>query len=365
MSKWQGLIIFEPEFIQSMGVQNTIIRGIRESLHQHDYLVLPEFGGFVLKSRVAHFGSMGSSLLPPSRTISFNLQLKQDDGILAAWLSKELKCETAEALRQLKDFAAYCLGVLNTRRRISLDGIGFFFLDFENNICFEPQGDINYQRDSFGLEPLQLKPLAISEAAQDRRNFVFEDRPAAPALVNAPKRQFTLRRAIVPLVLILVLFALTGVLLNERKISGQLQAAFGGSAGTASYIPQKYCDLQLENSSLEPSAYIADANGIAVLSFSGRRQFSVKAGEVTVTDTSNDKGQFEIVVGCFSKVENAKKLIRQLSRKNVQAALGGKNEKGLYLVHAGRFQDRAQAVSRIEQLRTKHPHAWIRSLATN
>lgn len=347
-----------------MGVQNTIIRGIRASLHLHDYLVLPDFGGFVLKTKTAHFGLTGSTLLPPSRIISFNLQLKQDDGILVTWLSKELNCEPSEALRQLKDFAAYCQGVLTSRRRLSLDGIGFFFLDFENNICFEPQADVNYQRDSFGLEALQLKSLPPKVEVQDRRSFVYEDRPAvAPVNSNKSLRQHSVRRFVIPAVLILVLFALTGVLLNEQKISGQLQAAFGSDGETALYSPQKYCDLPLKSSTPVSATYVTDANGIAVLSFSERRQFSVKAG-LEKSDVQT-VGRFEIVVGCFSKLENAKKLIQQLSHKKVKAQLGGKNEKGLFLVHAGRYEDRAQAVAEIENLRSKHPHAWIRAIDNN
>lgn len=346
-----------------MGIQNTIIRGIRESLHKHDYLVLPEFGGFVLKARFAHYGPTGNSLFPPAKTISFNLQLKQDDGILVSWLTKELNCDATEALRQLKDFSAFCQGVLSARRRLSLDGIGFFFLDFENNICFEPQADVNYQRASFGLEPLQLKPLPQQEEVQERnRPFVFEDRQASSTNLP-PVRRPNYRRALVPAVLILVLFALTGVLLNERKISGQLQAAFGSVNGTQVYSPLKYNPLQLEVSIATPATYVTDANGIAVLRFSERRQFAVKAGDVILNVA--EKARFEIVVGCFSKIENAKKLIRQLSNKSIRAELSGKNDKGLYLVNAGRFEDRAEALTKIEQLRNNHPHAWLRAICVN
>jgi hypothetical protein len=348
----------------AMGIQNTIIRGIRESLHRHDYLVLPDFGGFVLKTRFAHYGAAGNSLFPPAKTISFNLQLKQDDGILVNWLTKELNCDTKEALRQLKDFSSFCQGVLSARRRISLEGIGFFFLDFENNICFEPQADVNYHRGSFGLEPVQLKSLLPPEPLQDRpRNFVFEDRPATAGSNQSQRPRVSVRRVLVPAILLLVLFALTGVLLNERRISGQLQAAFASVNGTELYAPQKYSPLQLEVTSTGIAAYVADANGIAVLQFSDRRQFSVKAGGASPALTK--VARYEIVVGCFSKLENAKKLIRQLNKKAIHSELSGKNEKGLFLVQAGRFDERSQALTQIEQLHDKQLPAWVREVTGN
>src|SRR5688572_27641542 len=127
-----------------MNVQQTIISGIREQLFFHEYLVLPGFGGFVLQSAPSHFSPSGSLLIPPSKTLSFNSQLKQNDGILARWLEKKLGCSMIEATAHLKDFTEFCSGILSVKRRLNLEGIGFFYLDFENNICFEPKQDSNF-----------------------------------------------------------------------------------------------------------------------------------------------------------------------------------------------------------------------------
>src|SRR5437868_7519242 len=140
-----------------MNVQQTIIKGIKEQLFRNDYLVLPNFGGFVLKSSPSRFSASGGLLIPPTKTVTFNVQLKQNDGILAIWLQNTLGCTSNEALAHLKDFSEFCSGILNAKRRLTLEGIGFFYLDFENNVCFEPQQDSNFLTRSFGLTPVSIR----------------------------------------------------------------------------------------------------------------------------------------------------------------------------------------------------------------
>jgi hypothetical protein len=60
-----------------MNVQNHIIKGIKELLYSNNYLVIPNFGGFVLKQSSSHFSNSTGILNPPSKIVSFNKQLKQ------------------------------------------------------------------------------------------------------------------------------------------------------------------------------------------------------------------------------------------------------------------------------------------------
>ena len=142
-----------------MNIHQHIIEGIKEQLFLNDYLVLPNFGGFVLKSKPTSYGLSSQMLMPPTKTVGFNIQLKQNDGILNNWLQEKLKCSKQEATQHLLDFANFCNSVLQSKRRLSLSGIGFFYLDFENNIGFEPSQDVNFNTQSFGLSAIQLKPI--------------------------------------------------------------------------------------------------------------------------------------------------------------------------------------------------------------
>lgn len=355
-----------------MNIQQIIIKGIKEQLFLNNYLVLPNFGGFVLRFNPAHFSGAGTFVLPPSKTVSFNSQLKQNDGLLAMWLQAKLTCTASEALIHLHEFAEYCTGILNTRRRLSLDTIGFFYLDFENNICFEPQQDSNFLTKSFGLAPVSIKELA-PEVKEVKKETVFVDRTLKTEFIPqiAPKQKRNYSRVVVPAVLMIVF--LSGLLLfvSSTKINGQLQAAiFPGNIKHA-YNPLNYSELTLSKSAASADAYVADANGIATITLDNDKVLAVKAlnNSISTLTVNHSKsiakpiktvGKFEIVLGCFTVLENANRMLNKLSTQNITAFVSNKNTKGMYVVANGLFESKESATAELERIKGAYPKAWIK-----
>ncbi len=357
-----------------MNVQQVIIKGIREQLFYHDYLVLPHFGGFVLKSSPTRY-SGAAFILPPSKTISFNAQLRQSDGILAAWLQNQLQCSASESQVHLKEFAEFCNSVLSAKRRLTLEGIGFFYLDFENNLCFEPQPDVNFLTDSFGLTAISLREIE-PEITEARRESVFTDRPAETRLPNQEilqKKSRNYNRLLAPAAIVLLLGLLV-IFISNNRISGQLRASLTGAYGGSFYQPVEYTELNLALPEKENTTYVADANGIAVIELN-TITLSVKAVE-NPANNINDKNlndhrsrfsrlspgtDYAIVLGCFSVLENAERMAEKLSHQHVEATISVKNAKGLYTVSNGSFESKEAAVARLQELKTSFPKAWIRT----
>lgn len=73
-----------------MNVHAQIVEGIKTLLHQQEYVVIPNFGGFVTQVHFSKYLVEKNILTPPGKVISFNKQLRQNDGVLAFWLQKEL-----------------------------------------------------------------------------------------------------------------------------------------------------------------------------------------------------------------------------------------------------------------------------------
>ncbi|MBX3164436.1 MAG: SPOR domain-containing protein [Bacteroidetes bacterium] len=345
-----------------MNVQQTIIKGIKEQLFYNDYLVLPNFGGFVLKSNSSHFSASGTLLLPPSKTVSFNAQLKQNDGILATWLQTQLNCNANEALNHLHEFSEFCTSILNTRRRLNLDNIGFFYLDFENNICFEPQQDANFLMKSFGLGAVSIQEIQM-EAKEPKKEPAFEDRVIT--VQTMPVQQKTKRnysKLIAPSIVTLFFLSLLFLIVSNQKISGKLQASLFSSNNTTTYTPLTYPELIIQKDEIQKQAYIADANGIAALDLEDKT-ISVKAVESSKTKnsklkTSNSKHNYEVVLGCFSILENANRLSEKLSAQNIPASVSGKH-KGLYVVSIG-ASSKQQATETLSEIKSVVPKAWIK-----
>ncbi|MCW3075756.1 MAG: hypothetical protein JWO32_365 [Bacteroidetes bacterium] len=356
-----------------MNIHQTILQGVKEQLFFYDYLVLPGFGGFVLKKIPAHFSSTGSLILPPSKMVSFNSQLKQNDGVLVHWLQSELKVDSIQALKHLDDFAEYCRSLLGNRGRLNMDGIGFFYLDFENNICFEPQQHNNFSTESFGLSPVYLKELDIEIPVLSKTVFIDREINSNTSVSPAIKNQRNYRKVAVAAVSGAVLFSALLVVISTVKINGPLKAAVFGSEVKTTYSPVNYSDLQLKNLTTEKKDYLADANGIASLELDNNKIISVKALEIeisnnTATTTSRHHTlkpsfahkKFEVVLGCFSILNNAKKMVGILSQQNIKAIVAGQNEKGLYIVSGGGYSSKEEAQVQLAEIKSTYPNAWIK-----
>jgi hypothetical protein len=261
-----------------MNVHQTIRKGIKELLFSNDYLAIPGFGGFVLKKLPAHFSTAGTLLLPPAKHVGFNAQLKQNDGVFVQWLQQELACNAGEALKHLAEFSDYCKSLLENRGRLTIEGIGFFYVDFENNTCFEPQQHTNFLKDSFGLLPVHIKELDIEIPVKEKVIFIDREIERAQVPVEV-KKQRNYRKLAAAAVSGAVLFSALLTVVSTTKISGQLKSAVFGSEIKAVYSPVNYGELNLKQPGTAEKDFVADANGIASLELDNKT-IAVKAFEV-------------------------------------------------------------------------------------
>lgn len=332
-----------------VNIQQVIIEGLRQQLYHHEYIVLPGFGGFVLKYRPAHFSATGLQLLPPSRTVGFNSQLRQNDGILSSWLQSTHGFTAAEANAHLDDFAAYCRSVLSHRRRLTLPGIGFFHLDLEDNLGFEPQADQNFLAESFGLAPLNMpEPFEVRET---KRKVVFEDRRPAPAQKPAAGTRKILAVASASMLILITLV----ILLPQGAFKGEFQSAVFGSNVQKTYQPVAYQPLDL----VEPDTVtmIKTQQGEAVKL--GELLFPV-GNEEAAKAVSN--ARYEIVLGCFSIEGNAEKLVRRLKRQGISSEISIHLHRGMHVVIMKQLGTRSEALQLLPQAQSVVKGAWIRNL---
>lgn len=360
-----------------MNVHQSIIKGIKELLFLNDYLVIPKFGGFVLKSYASRYTSSNTHILPPSKTVSFNVQLKQNDGVLVNWLQREIASEAETALMHVQEFAEFCLGILNTKRRLTIDSIGLFYLDFENNLCFEPQQDSNFLSSSFGLGPVTLTELVTDTSKAESKpetDFVNRVRPKAEPIATESSEKKTSRPSIrKPLgiaAIALVLFSSLSLLVTQLNVKGVLKSSLVGLAGKSNYQQLNYPEFKLEASLTTKVDYVVNANGLAVLELDKNTSITVKVNdEVMPSRKSGNKAvrhktgaAFEIVFGCFAVKSNANRFVKTLRKNQIAADISSLNHKGMYVVSYGRFSTKLQALAEIETIKTDYPSAWIKQL---
>tara|TARA_B110000438_G_C15657928_1_gene582549 strand:- start:331 stop:801 length:471 start_codon:yes stop_codon:yes gene_type:complete len=70
--------------------------------------------------------------------------------------------------------------------------------------------------------------------------------------------------------------------------------------------------------------------------------------------------KFYLIAGCFSNVNNAKRLVSQLNKEGYDSKVIGENEHGLHMVTYRTFDDESKALKVLNELETQGKASWIR-----
>ena len=177
---------------------------IKELLFQHDCVIIPDFGGFVANIQSSKINKTQNLFSPPCKEISFNRDLKHNDGLLIGYVSRVKNIGFVDAKRLVDSFVKDLNIKLNKGKKVVIEDVGVLQMDKEKNIQFEPSNTINFLLDSYGLDHFNFDPLEEYDVTK-RIQKKFEER--SPASLS---RRRTLRRfaIAVPVVVALVLIPL-------------------------------------------------------------------------------------------------------------------------------------------------------------
>jgi hypothetical protein len=157
---------------------------VGELLLRHNCVIVPSFGGFIAKKKSATIDYATGTMSPPSKSLLFNRQLINNDGLLVADLAyrNKISYEQAVALvdQQIKDWN----NTLNNGARVVIDKVGFLFLDGEKNICFEQDRFFNLLLESYGLgKVIFLAEEDVSYAQQTVIQQQIANENTAPVII--------------------------------------------------------------------------------------------------------------------------------------------------------------------------------------
>ena len=122
---------------------------IENLLREHDFVIIPAFGGFVASEESAQMEN--GYLLPPSRTIGFNPELTYNDGLLVQEIAKAEGLSLIEANNYIAEKVEKLNTTLKTFKHLSFANIGTFHLNGEK-VSFEPAQTNNLLKSSYGLQ---------------------------------------------------------------------------------------------------------------------------------------------------------------------------------------------------------------------
>ncbi len=142
-----------------------VLKQIQDLLHEHDCVIIPDFGGLIAQYAAAKIHPVKHTFSPPSKKIAFNEKLKHSDGLLISSLARHLRIPNLEAHKMVTEFVGNLQNNLNKNRTYELQGIGIFRYNTEQKIEFEYLEADNFLGNSFGLPELVSRPIIPEEAA--------------------------------------------------------------------------------------------------------------------------------------------------------------------------------------------------------
>ena len=137
-----------------------LVRHIEYLLTEHDCVIVPGLGGFVLQYVPARFSEDHKSMQPPGKQITFNSSLSYNDGLLAQSLMQSLDIDYGKAVTMIEHW------VDEIKRNFSEPGdsyvfgeLGTFVLSDERSLIFEPPASCLFGISAFGLKKVNICPL--------------------------------------------------------------------------------------------------------------------------------------------------------------------------------------------------------------
>jgi cell division septation protein DedD len=286
---------------------------------------------------------------PPYKKILFNINLRQNDGLLANHIAQSAQISYAEANEQVWKYSEECQHLLSTRKQILVSNVGRLYTGHEGTIHFDQDTRFNHLPESYGFQPFFSIPV--------KKDFATEHAVIAAHSVHRHSK-FSFNE---PLKWAAALALPVGVafLLNFSGL-GKLNTIQYTYADILSDISVMMLPSQNEKMPVKtiPESPKKTAETLKVAAPVAETPSEPAPGPV-VSDIGNP---YAVIVGAFRIEENAKNLVSMLRGQGVPAIVYDRTNGGLYRVATGTFRDRSEAIASLQQMKTQgYPGAWLLS----
>ena len=299
-------------------------KAINSLLYTNDCVTVPGFGSFIVNKFSSVYDEKNGKFYPPSRRVSFNSKIKNNDGLLANFISNEDGIDFSVAVKNIHNEVINWKKKLNTEPLL-LDNIGELSYNSDENIVFSPDLDSNHFLGSFGLPSIYYKKQ--------------------PDLVST-YNESTLKKY------------------NDLKVNSsnsrvpdfvKYAAALVIIISTTFFLSKEYEEYNFQNQLIleqENRQKTIQRVESAVFDFG-----SIPAIELEIKVQPN---KFHIIAGAFGVKSNADKLYNNLLSKGYNPTKLPLNDKGLIPISFDNFSNRKEAVIALRQLQmSENKDAWI------
>jgi len=304
----------------------TVAKYINDLLYRYDCVIVPSFGGFVTNEISAKVNHYTHTFYPPSKQLTFNSNLKSNDGLLASYVSSSENISYSKALDYIQQEVSNWNSILE-KEELELDAIGSFSLNSEGNYIFEPTLKVNYLTSSFGLESYVSPAVKRIEYKEKVRQL-----EAIAPVIHPQNEQRKTPAFIKYAAAAAIIFAL-------------------GTVGWNEYRKDIHSDLvaQAQQEQVKVEKRIQEAT------------FVIENPLPSITlNVAKEIKNYHIIAGAFREPLNADKKLEQLLNQGFNARILGVNKWNLTQVSYGSFNSKNDAINKLNLIkRTESKDAWL------
>ena len=308
-----------------------IEKHISDLLYRYQCVTVPGFGAFLTETVSAHVTGSASSFFPPKKVVSFNANVKNNDGLLANHVALQEKMSYELAVIKIGDVVNEWTYLLQNRNRVVLKNIGEISVNNEMNWVFEPANTVNYLTDSFGLSSF-VSPEITREVLKKEVETLEEKAP----IIFTPER--------------------------KRDYSYLKYAAiFVVMLGAGGFGYKTYYDQQIETKTLAVQKNVQEKVQQQIQEATFVISAPVEAVELNVATPVEEKMPYHLVAGAYRNEENANKAIAELKAAGFEnAKMLPMNKHNLYPVVYGSFKNLNEAQTERKNIQKSHnAEAWL------
>jgi nucleoid DNA-binding protein len=140
---------------------------IEKLLSQHDYVVVPNLGGFIVQMQSAKI--LSDRITPPHATIGFNALMNNSDGLLAIEVSRTEQISYRKAVEYIDSKIEFINTQLNTNGSIVIGDLGILHKNDSGSLTFNPIYKSNFLPQNIGLSDLYVSPREIQTRKENRK----------------------------------------------------------------------------------------------------------------------------------------------------------------------------------------------------
>lgn len=300
---------------------------ISQLLYRYQCVTVPGFGAFLAEMQPAQLNESSNAFYPPKKLISFNANVRNNDGLLANHIAQAEKTTYDEAVEAIGSEVGIWKNILEINERFTLKNIGELSLNHEKNIVFAPYDQFNYLKEAFGLSSF-VSPGIKREAYKQEAEAIEEKAPIAITPEKRKSRPYLRYTAIVALALTAA--GSIGYKLYERQIDQN------------TLVTEKSVQKAVQQKIQEATFFIETPMPAVTLS------------------VKEEAMPYHVVAGAFRQESNADRIYHTLSDKGFKARRLPKNRHGLYPVLYGSYPSYREAYKAMSEIkRNDNPDAWL------